>query len=88
MYLKCLNLWNICFSYYQNFEQIACLGKGGFGVVFQARKKMEDHEYAIKRIALHNKLVFYCLDIGIFLITYLHINSHATHFSEILKYKK
>lgn len=29
-----------------------CLGKGGFGVVFKARKKIDEFEYAIKRIYL------------------------------------
>ncbi|XKL59293.1 hypothetical protein PGB90_000309 [Kerria lacca] len=44
--------------YLDDFEPIHCLGKGGFGVVFQARNKMDDCHYAIKRITLPNKYVF------------------------------
>lgn len=35
-----------------DFEHVQCLGKGGFGVVFKAKKKIDDCEYAIKRIYL------------------------------------
>ncbi|KAF5303410.1 hypothetical protein FQR65_LT08252 [Abscondita terminalis] len=41
--------------YIQEFEPITCLGKGGFGVVFQAKKKFDECDYAIKRIRLPNK---------------------------------
>lgn len=41
--------------YLDDFEPIHCLGKGGFGVVFQARNKIDDCDYAIKRITLPNK---------------------------------
>jgi len=37
------------------FDQITCLGKGGFGVVFQARRKFDERCYAIKRIRLPSK---------------------------------
>ncbi len=45
-----------CFNYRYctDFEQLACLGKGGFGVVFEARNQLDDCTYAIKRIALNN----------------------------------
>ncbi|XP_060871265.1 eukaryotic translation initiation factor 2-alpha kinase 3-like isoform X1 [Metopolophium dirhodum] len=36
--------------YSQNFQTIHCLGKGGFGIVFKARNKLDDCNYAIKRI--------------------------------------
>lgn len=36
----------------QDFEPEKCLGRGGFGVVFKARNKMDDHSYAVKRIQL------------------------------------
>lgn len=36
--------------YLQHFQSICCLGKGGFGVVFKARNKLDDGKYAIKRI--------------------------------------
>lgn len=32
-----------------------CLGRGGFGVVFEARNKVDDCNYAIKRIRLPNR---------------------------------
>ena len=35
-----------------DFEHLQCLGKGGFSVVFKARKRIDDCEYAIKRIYL------------------------------------
>ena len=41
--------------YYTDFIQDTCLGKGGFGVVFQARNKLDDCEYAIKRITLNDR---------------------------------
>nr|CAB3241538.1 eukaryotic translation initiation factor 2-alpha kinase 3 [Phallusia mammillata] len=40
----------------QDFEPLECLGKGGFGVVFQARNKMDDCHYAVKRILLPSNL--------------------------------
>ena len=44
-----------CIRYESDFEQLACLGKGGFGVVFKAKNKLDDYDYAIKRITLHNR---------------------------------
>ena len=41
--------------YITDFEPVHCLGKGGFGVVFQAKNKIDDCHYAIKRIPLPNK---------------------------------
>ncbi|XP_022170745.1 eukaryotic translation initiation factor 2-alpha kinase 3-like [Myzus persicae] len=38
--------------YLQNFEPICRLGKGGFGTVFEARNKLDDCKYAIKRIPI------------------------------------
>ncbi|XP_047127931.1 eukaryotic translation initiation factor 2-alpha kinase 3 isoform X1 [Hydra vulgaris] len=38
--------------YITDFQHLECLGKGGFGVVFKAKKKIDDCEYAIKRIYL------------------------------------
>ncbi|KAF5300197.1 hypothetical protein FQA39_LY11231 [Lamprigera yunnana] len=37
------------------FDPISCLGRGGFGVVFQAKKKFDECDYAVKRITLPNK---------------------------------
>ncbi|XP_034948141.1 eukaryotic translation initiation factor 2-alpha kinase-like isoform X2 [Chelonus insularis] len=41
-------------QYLSDYEPIDCLGKGGFGVVFEAKKKIDDCHYAIKRIELPN----------------------------------
>jgi serine/threonine protein kinase len=38
-----------------DFSPVHCLGKGGFGVVFEARNKIDDCSYAIKRIPLPNR---------------------------------
>ncbi|CAK9803135.1 Eukaryotic translation initiation factor 2-alpha kinase [Anthophora plagiata] len=40
--------------YLTDFEPVHCLGKGGYGVVFEAKNKIDDCNYAIKRIALPN----------------------------------
>lgn len=40
--------------YLTDFEHELCLGKGGFGLVFQAKNKLDDCQYAIKRIRLPN----------------------------------
>lgn len=40
-------------SHYEStFETIGCLGKGGFGLVFEAKQKIDECSYAIKRITL------------------------------------
>ncbi|XP_043935218.1 eukaryotic translation initiation factor 2-alpha kinase 3 [Protopterus annectens] len=41
--------------YLTDFDPVQCLGRGGFGVVFEARNKVDDCNYAIKRIRLPNK---------------------------------
>ncbi|XP_053444050.1 eukaryotic translation initiation factor 2-alpha kinase 3 [Nycticebus coucang] len=41
--------------YLTDFEPIQCMGRGGFGVVFEARNKVDDCNYAIKRIHLPNR---------------------------------
>lgn len=40
--------------YLTDFHQEACLGHGGFGVVFRARNQLDDCVYAVKRIALND----------------------------------
>lgn len=35
-----------------DFNMLQCLGKGGFGVVFEVKNKLDDCNYAIKRIVL------------------------------------
>ncbi|GLV37655.1 pancreatic eIF-2alpha kinase [Carabus blaptoides fortunei] len=41
--------------YLNDFDPLHCLGKGGFGVVFEARNKIDECSYAVKRITLPNK---------------------------------
>uniref|UniRef100_A0A8C5IAA3 Eukaryotic translation initiation factor 2-alpha kinase 3 n=1 Tax=Gouania willdenowi TaxID=441366 RepID=A0A8C5IAA3_GOUWI len=41
--------------YLTDFKPVQCLGRGGFGVVFEARNKVDDCDYAIKRIRLPNR---------------------------------
>uniref|UniRef100_A0A4W5LJ21 Protein kinase domain-containing protein n=1 Tax=Hucho hucho TaxID=62062 RepID=A0A4W5LJ21_9TELE len=48
--LFCLSL-----RYLTDFEPVQCLGRGGFGVVFEARNQVDDCNYAIKRIRLPNR---------------------------------
>ncbi|XP_067615937.1 eukaryotic translation initiation factor 2-alpha kinase isoform X2 [Eurosta solidaginis] len=38
-----------------DFDLVRCLGCGGFGVVFEAKNKLDDCKYAVKRITLPNK---------------------------------
>lgn len=51
------NVNNFKSHYLTDFEPVDCLGKGGYGVVFEARNKIDDCNYAIKRIALSNRSV-------------------------------
>jgi len=43
--------------YLTDFHQEACLGRGGFGVVFRARNQLDDCVYAVKRIALNDRYI-------------------------------
>ncbi|XP_035898058.1 eukaryotic translation initiation factor 2-alpha kinase-like [Anopheles stephensi] len=38
-----------------DFDLVQCLGKGGFGVVFEVRNKLDGCRYAVKRVVLPNK---------------------------------
>jgi len=40
--------------YSSDFDHIECIGKGGFGVVFKAKNKIDGCNYAVKRIYLPN----------------------------------
>ncbi|XP_043242537.1 eukaryotic translation initiation factor 2-alpha kinase-like isoform X1 [Amphibalanus amphitrite] len=42
-------------NFLENFEPVQCLGKGGFGVVFEAKNLLDDHHYAVKRIRLPDR---------------------------------
>ncbi|XP_063963492.1 eukaryotic translation initiation factor 2-alpha kinase 3-like [Lytechinus pictus] len=41
--------------YLTDFEHTECLGKGGFGIVFRAKNKVDENSYAVKRITLPNR---------------------------------
>lgn len=53
------NVNNFKSHYLTDFEPVDCLGRGGYGVVFEARNKIDDCNYAIKRIALSNRSVIF-----------------------------
>lgn len=38
--------------YENEFTTLRCLGRGGFGVVFEARNNIDHRSYAVKRITL------------------------------------
>uniref|UniRef100_A0A1Q3FFI9 non-specific serine/threonine protein kinase n=1 Tax=Culex tarsalis TaxID=7177 RepID=A0A1Q3FFI9_CULTA len=46
---------NFVSRFQEDFELVQCLGKGGFGVVFEVKNKLDDCHYAIKRVVLPNK---------------------------------
>lgn len=50
-----LNEENYSSRFLEDFDLIRCLGKGGFGVVFEVRNKLDDCNYAVKRILLPTK---------------------------------
>ncbi|GFQ71361.1 eukaryotic translation initiation factor 2-alpha kinase 3, partial [Trichonephila clavata] len=41
--------------FHKDFQLIALLGKGGFGVVMEVKNKIDDCEYAVKRIRIGTK---------------------------------
>ncbi|KAG1684920.1 Eukaryotic translation initiation factor 2-alpha kinase [Nymphon striatum] len=41
--------------YETDFKVVRCLGKGGFGKVFEAKNNIDDCHYAVKRICLPNR---------------------------------
>lgn len=46
---------NFISRFQTDFDMVQCLGKGGFGVVFESKNKLDDCKYAIKRIMLPNR---------------------------------
>lgn len=46
---------NFVSRFQEDFELVQRLGKGGFGVVFEVKNKLDDCKYAIKRVVLPNK---------------------------------
>ncbi|XP_003737567.2 eukaryotic translation initiation factor 2-alpha kinase 3 [Galendromus occidentalis] len=49
------NQGNYVSRFATDFEPVRCLGKGGFGIVFESRNRIDDCSYAIKRIRLPSK---------------------------------
>ncbi|XP_044766134.1 eukaryotic translation initiation factor 2-alpha kinase [Coccinella septempunctata] len=49
------NLSSFSSRYLNDFDTLQCLGKGGFGVVFQVKQKIDECQYALKRIRLPNE---------------------------------
>ena len=47
---------NFISRFQTDFDMMQCLGKGGFGVVFESKNKLDDCRYAIKRIILPNRI--------------------------------
>lgn len=43
------------YRYESDFDHIQVLGHGGFGVVFEAANKVDECNYAVKRIGLPNR---------------------------------
>jgi len=64
---------SVLFRYLTDFHQEACLGRGGFGVVFRARNQLDDCVYAVKRIALNDRYITLALS-----------STLALYFTEIL----
>lgn len=46
---------NFVSRFQDDFDMVQCLGKGGFGVVYEVKNKLDDCKYAIKRIVLPNR---------------------------------
>lgn len=45
------------FRFLEDFVPEKCLGRGGYGVVFNCRNRLDDRNYAVKRIAVSNTYV-------------------------------
>lgn len=43
--------------YYREFDEIAYLAGGGFGTVYKARHKLDDNDYAIKKIIIKSRTI-------------------------------
>ena len=43
------------FRYYNEFKEIGCLGKGGYGIVFEVQNNIDHGHYAMKRITLNRQ---------------------------------
>jgi serine/threonine protein kinase len=58
--------------YESDFTPLRCLGRGGFGVVFEARNNIDHCSYAVKRITLPRRS-FTSIIINI-------LNTHTHHY--------
>lgn len=52
----------VFYRYLTDFEHTECLGKGGFGIVFRAKNKVDENNYAVKRITLPNRYITLQID--------------------------
>lgn len=43
---------NVRSRYHQEFEELNMLGRGGYGIVYHARNRLDNQEYAIKKVPL------------------------------------
>ncbi|KAI7818318.1 kinase-like domain-containing protein, partial [Kickxella alabastrina] len=42
--------------YHDDFVQLRCLGKGGFGKVYEVRNKLDGRRYAVKLIKIRGEI--------------------------------
>uniref|UniRef100_A0A158R5Y8 PRKR-like endoplasmic reticulum kinase n=1 Tax=Syphacia muris TaxID=451379 RepID=A0A158R5Y8_9BILA len=47
-------IYSIFYRFFEDFTPIRCLGRGGYGVVFNCKHKLDDRNYAVKRITVSN----------------------------------
>ena len=47
--------WSLAHRYHQEFEEKRQLGRGGFGTVHQAWNKMDETDYAVKKVRLSSR---------------------------------
>lgn len=52
---ECNQINTFISRYKTDFEEIALLGRGGFGICFEAKHKIDENHYAIKRITIPAK---------------------------------
>ncbi len=50
---------NSIFRFLEDFVPEKWLGRGGYGVVFNCRNRLDDRSYAVKRIAVSNTSVYH-----------------------------
>ena len=48
--------WNTESRYQKDFEELCKIGKGAFGSVFRAKQRLDEREYAVKKVRLEKEL--------------------------------